>query len=125
MSVLDTYFKAPNMPVWTTFFLYFMGALGLILGLPALFGHGLMEVHSIGWGGRQLGLGIATLIAALWRNPLGYLMAFIGGFCRELGYLLEAIGGPSFGMGMLITFLMIMSAQLIAAWLSYQATHKI
>ncbi|MEM8923077.1 MAG: hypothetical protein AAGD35_06215 [Actinomycetota bacterium] len=91
MGALRDRIGAPGVPIWATLFLLVVIGFGLFLGIPALLGSPMMDVHTIGWGGRQTGIGIAAVLALFSRNALAYLMIFVIGIPREISDLLEAL----------------------------------
>ncbi|WP_299154976.1 hypothetical protein [uncultured Tateyamaria sp.] len=83
-------FSPPGISIWVTIFLWIEIAFGFVLGIPALFGSGLMETHTIGWDGRELGDGVGALVAAFLRDAAACLVIFLAGVFRELSDALEA-----------------------------------
>ncbi|WP_299155094.1 hypothetical protein [uncultured Tateyamaria sp.] len=83
--------SAPGVPIWATVFLFIVVVFGFVLGVPALLGIGLMETHTIGWGGRELGVAVGAVISAILRNPTAYFLIFVIGIFRETSDALEAL----------------------------------
>lgn len=113
-----------GIPLWVSVLLILIILLGIGFGIPAMFGHGLMETHTIGWGGRQLGIAIASLAAIIYRNQMGYFMAFICAVFKETSDLLELLSVPDPSMGMMVSFIPFISLELISLWYSFKATSK-
>ncbi|MEL6893891.1 MAG: hypothetical protein AAFP84_20030, partial [Actinomycetota bacterium] len=85
-----------NVPIWVTVFTALMGALGLIVGLAALFDPSLFfftdadEALGQRWAGRMIGLGIVTTGAVILRSRPIYILALLAGIAREAGDLAAA-----------------------------------
>ncbi|MEM8922677.1 MAG: hypothetical protein AAGD35_04175 [Actinomycetota bacterium] len=95
------FIKARRVPLWMTIFGLLMGLGGTFIGVQALidpttaadFVDG-ADKMGIAWGGRNLGVGIAMVVAVLLRNVHAYAAGFAAGFCRELS---DVIAGLSDG----------------------------
>jgi hypothetical protein len=83
--------KAPGVPLAMTLFALLMGVGGTVIGLQTLFDASLAvnfvdgaDDLATSWAGRNLGLGVAMLVAVLVRHSGAYAAAFAGAICREL-----------------------------------------
>ena len=83
--------KAEGIPVIVTAFAIFIGFVSLFLGGQALFdGTAAIgyvegaEALGVGWGGRNMGIGLFLLLAVLLRSPAGYAIGLLGGVMREM-----------------------------------------
>jgi hypothetical protein len=122
MSIIQDKLRAPGVPFWVTMYLYLVIAIGVVLGTPALLGSGLMELHTVGWGGRELGVAVGAILAALYRSPTAYVVIFVIGTFRETSDALEALAEtpPNMISAALIGGFILMG--LLCAWFSYRAT---
>ncbi|MEM7271802.1 MAG: hypothetical protein AAF547_01870 [Actinomycetota bacterium] len=83
--------KAEGVPIAMTVFAILMGLGGTVIGILALadptsaasFVDGADDLAT-SWAGRNLGLGVAMLVAVAMRQAGAYAAAFAGGVCREL-----------------------------------------
>ena len=83
--------KAEGVHLAITAFAVLMGVGGTVIGIGALvdpesavnFVAGADDLAT-SWAGRNLGLGIAMLVAVSMRHAAGYAAAFAGAICREL-----------------------------------------
>ncbi len=118
---LQRWFSPPGISIWVTVFLWIVIAFGFVLGVPAIFGAGMMETHTVGWGGRELGIGVAALVAAMLRNAYAYLIVFLAGIFRELSDALEALAQmpPNLDSAAGISVFTLIGA--LCAWASYRA----
>ncbi|MEM1374828.1 MAG: hypothetical protein AAGF78_10660 [Pseudomonadota bacterium] len=114
--------KVDGIPLWVTLFLAFIVLLGVGLGAPAMLGQGLMETHTIGWGGRQLGIAVGSILAIVYRSQVGYLIVFTCALFKETSDLLEVLSVPGAGIGMVIGFVPFIGLELVSLWFSYRAT---
>ncbi len=87
--------RARGVPIAITIFAIVMGLGGTVIGIGALldpesavnFVSGADDLAT-SWAGRNLGLGIAMLVAVAMRHAAGYAAAFAGAICRELSDVL-------------------------------------
>lgn len=121
MTNLKNRLSVPGIPIWATLFLLIVIAFGFVMGIPAFLGSGLMETHSVGWGGRQLGVGVAAVIAAVLRNPTAYLLIFVIGIFRETSDALEALAETPPNIASTIFIGVFIALGLASAWVSYRA----
>ena len=85
------FIKAEGVHIAITAFAILMGIGGTVIGIGALvdpdsavnFVAGADDLAT-SWAGRNLGLGIAMLVAVAMRHAAGYAAAFAGAICREL-----------------------------------------
>lgn len=95
---------------------------GVGFGVPAMLGQGLMETQTIGWGGRQLGIAVGSILAIIYRNQIGYLIVFTCAVFKETSDLIEVMSAPVPDMGMAFGFVPFIGLEVISLWLSYRAT---
>lgn len=95
---------AGGVPLAITVFAVLMGVGGIVIGVGALadptsalnFVDGADKMGT-GWGGRNLGLGVAMIAAVLLRHGAGYAVAFAGAIWREFSdVLVSTQDGESF-----------------------------
>ncbi len=87
--------KADGVPLVITIFAVIMGLGGTVIGISALvdptsavnFVDGADDLAT-SWAGRNLGLGLAMLVAVAMRQAGAYAAAFAGAICRELSDVL-------------------------------------
>jgi hypothetical protein len=98
--------------------------IGVALGVPALIGNGLMEPHTVGWGGRELGIAVGAILALILRSPAAYFVIFVIGIFREISDVLEALAETPTNTtsALMIAVFIVLGA--ISAWFSYRATHQ-
>ncbi|MGI3187416.1 hypothetical protein [Nioella aestuarii] len=113
--------KVEGIPIWVSLFLMLIVAVGIGLGVPAMIGQGLMETHSIGWGGRQLGIAVGSILAITYRSQIGYLIVFTCAVFKEISDLIEVLSMPDPGVGMVLGFAPFIALELVALWYSYRA----
>ncbi|WP_420861354.1 hypothetical protein [Algirhabdus cladophorae] len=113
--------KAEGIPLWVTLFLCLIILFGIGFGAPAMLGHGLMETQTIGWGGRQLGIAVGSILAIAYRSQVGYLIVFTCAVFKETSDLIEVMSAPVLEMGMVIGFIPFICLELASLWLSYRA----
>jgi len=104
--------KTDGIPMWVTIFALLVCLIGCALGLIAMIGQnlpGMDQAMSISWGGRTLGLGLATGVAVFIKSPIAYIAVFVAGLGRELGDLLGELSKsePNFGVVVFIGLFMI------------------
>lgn len=111
------FIKANGVPLVITVFATLMGVGGTIIGIQALldpttaidFVEGADKMGTA-WGGRNLGLGVASLAAVLLRNVAGYSVAFAGAIWREVS---DLIAGMSDGGSLNVPFAIVLVLELI------------
>jgi hypothetical protein len=109
--------KADGVPLVITLFAFLMGVGGTIIGIQALvdpttaidFVDGADKMGTA-WGGRNLGLGVASLAAVLLRNVGGYAVAFAGAIWREVS---DLIAGMSDGGSLNVPFAIVLVLELV------------
>lgn len=120
------FIKADGIPLVVTLFALLMGVGGTIIGIGALidptsaldFVDGADKMGTA-WGGRNMGLGIASIVAVLLRKPAGYAAAFAGGICREFS---DLVAGLSDGGSLNIPFTVVLLLELVALAIAVRAT---
>ncbi|MEL6377506.1 MAG: hypothetical protein AAFQ04_09955 [Pseudomonadota bacterium] len=115
-------FKVDGIPFWVTIFLGLIVLFGIGFGAPAMLGHGLMEMHTIGWGGRQLGIAFGSILAIVYRSQIGYLIVFVCAVFKETSDLIEVLSMPDPDMGMALGFAPFIALEITSLWYSYSAT---
>ena len=114
--------KVDGIPFWVTLFLMLIVLFGFGFGLPAMLGQGMMETQTIGWGGRQLGIAVGSILAIVYRSQVGYLIVFTCAVFKETSDLIEVLSAPTPDMGMALGFAPFIGLELISLWFSYRAT---
>lgn len=100
--------RAERVPLAITLFAILMGVGGTVIGVLALldpesavnFIPGADDLAT-SWAGRNLGLGVAMLVAVVMRHAAGYAVGFAGAICRELSDVMVEFN-PAFFVVMLI-----------------------
>lgn len=108
------FIKAPGVPLPITLLAALMGIGGTIIGIGALFDPTSAiefvdgaDKLATSWAGRNMGLGIASIVAVLLRNPAGYVVAFGGAIWREVSDLVAGmIDGGSLNVPFAIVFVL-------------------
>ncbi|MEM6588904.1 MAG: hypothetical protein AAF641_10690 [Pseudomonadota bacterium] len=114
--------KVDGIPLWVTVFLLLIILFGVGLGAPAMVGHGLMEAHTIGWGGRQLGIAVGSILAIVYRSQIGYVIVFTCALFKETSDLIEILSSQTPDMGMALGFAPFLALELVSLWYSHKAT---
>lgn len=87
--------RTNGVPVWVTGLALFIGLFSTVAGLAIMVDPSLMEIDDtvVGrqWGGRNIGLGVALLVAVALREPRAYLAGFAAGLFRDIGDLVGAL----------------------------------
>ncbi len=99
------FIKAEGVHIAITLFAILMGLGGTIIGIGALvdptsavnFIDGADDLAT-SWAGRNLGLGIAMLVAVALRHAAGYAAAFAGAICRELSDVIVEFNAAFFAI---------------------------
>ena len=102
------FIKTDGVPLAMTALAILMGLGGTAIGIGALadatsavnFVDGADDLAT-SWAGRNLGLGVAMLLAVVLRQASAYAAAFAGGVCRELSDVLVEFN-PAFFVIMLV-----------------------
>ena len=86
---------ANGVPSWVTGLAILIGLFSTVAGLAIMADPTIMDIGDtvVGrqWGGRNIGLGIALLVAVATREARAYLAGFAGGLFRDIGDLIGAI----------------------------------
>ena len=87
--------RTNGVPTWVTGLALFLGVFSTLAGLAIMIDPTIMDIDDsvVGrqWGGRNMGLGIALLIAVALRDARAYLAAFGAGLFRDIGDLVGSI----------------------------------
>lgn len=87
--------RANGVPTWVTAVAALLGVFSTVAGLAIMADPTIMDIDDtvVGrqWGGRNIGLGIALLVAVVLRDARAYLAAFAAGLFRDIGDLVGAI----------------------------------
>lgn len=87
--------KANGVPTWVTAIAVVIGLFSTVAGLAIMADPSIMGIDDavVGrqWGGRNIGLGIALLVAVALRDARAYLAGFAAGLFRDIGDLVGAI----------------------------------
>ena len=118
---MNSKIKTDGIPVWVTYFLMLIILFGIGMGAPALVGQGVMDGHSISWGGRQLGIAIGSIFAIMYRNQVGYMIVFACHALKETADLIEVLAAPNVAISMVLPFVPFIALELTALWLSFRA----
>lgn len=124
MTFINNHLKVPGISLWVTVYLFIVIAFGVVLGIPALFGNGLLDAHTIGWGGRELCIGIGAIIAAVMRNAVAYMLIFIIGLFRELSDMFEALDETPSNTTSAVQVGIFLAIGAVCAWFSYVAVRR-
>ncbi len=77
-----------------------------------MLGMGMDASQTVGWGGRNLGLGLVAAAAILSKNLYAYVAAFVGGIGRETGDIIDSLSGAAVNMPILI-----LAVVMLAVWI--------
>lgn len=87
--------KVNGVPAWVTGLAVLIGLFSMVAGLAIMIDPPLMDIDDsvVGrqWGGRNMGLGAALLVAAAMRDARAYVAGFAAGLFRDIGDLVGAI----------------------------------
>ena len=87
--------RANGVPSWVTALAVLIGLFSTFAGLAIMADPTIMDIDDtvVGrqWGGRNIGLGIALLVAVSLRDARAYLAGFAAGLFRDIGDLVGAI----------------------------------
>ena len=88
-------FRANGVPAWVTVLAAVIGLFSTVAGLAIMIDPSIMGIDDsvVGrqWGGRNIGLGVALLVAVALRAPRAYVAAFAAGLFRDVGDLVGAL----------------------------------
>ncbi len=124
MNFVQERLKAPGVPLLVTLYLFVVIGFGVVLGIPALFGNGMMETQTVGWGGRELGIAIGAIIAVVSRNAMAYLIVFVAGVFRELSDALEALAERPANTASAVMIGVLGLVGALCAWFSYRGLRE-
>lgn len=87
--------RTNGVPSWVTGLALLIGVFSTLAGLAIMVDPTIMDIDDsvVGrqWGGRNIGLGVALLVAVALRDARAYLAAFAAGLFRDVGDLVGAI----------------------------------
>ncbi len=87
--------KTSGVPTWVTALASVIGVFSVLAGLAIMIDPTIMGIDDtvVGrqWGGRNIGLGVALLVAVALRDARAYLAGFAAGLFRDIGDLVGAI----------------------------------
>lgn len=87
--------KANGVPSWVTALAALIGLFSMIAGLAIMTDPTIMDIDDsvVGrqWGGRNIGLGAALVVAVALRDARAYMAGFAAGLFRDIGDLVAAI----------------------------------
>lgn len=87
--------RTNGVPAWVTGVALFIGVFSVLAGIAIMIDPSIMDIDDtvVGrqWGGRNIGLGVALLVAVLLREARAYIVAFAAGLFRDVGDLVAAI----------------------------------
>jgi hypothetical protein len=88
-------FRTNGVPAWVTGLALLIGLFSTLAGLAIMIDPTIMDIDDtvVGrqWGGRNIGLGVALLVAVALRDARAYLAGFAAGLFRDIGDLVGAI----------------------------------
>lgn len=87
--------RANGVPSWVTGLAVLIGVFSTLAGLAIMIDPTIMDIDDsvVGrqWGGRNIGLGVALLVAAALREARAYVAAFAAGLFRDIGDFVGAL----------------------------------
>ncbi|MDW3178804.1 MAG: hypothetical protein R8J94_15540 [Acidimicrobiia bacterium] len=87
--------KANGVPTGVTALAGFIGLFSMVAGLAIMIDPTIMNIDDsvVGrqWGGRNIGLGVALVVAVVLRDARAYMAGFAAGLFRDIGDLVGAI----------------------------------
>ena len=87
--------QANGVPTWVTAVAALIGLFSTLAGFAIMADPTIMDIDDtiVGrqWGGRNVGLGIALLVAVALRDARAYVAAFAAGLFRDIGDLVGAL----------------------------------
>jgi hypothetical protein len=87
--------RTNGVPAWVTGVALFIGVFSVLAGIAIMIDPSIMDIDDtvVGrqWGGRNIGLGVALLVAVLLRDARAYVVAFAAGLFRDVGDLVASI----------------------------------
>lgn len=88
-------FKANGVPTWVTGLALLLGVFSTLAGIAIMIDPTIMDIDDsvVGrqWAGRNIGLGVALLIAVTLRDARAYIAGFGAGLFRDIGDLVGAL----------------------------------
>lgn len=87
--------RTDGVPAWVTGLALFIGIFSTLAGLAIMIDPAIMDIDDVvvgrQWGGRNMGLGVALIVAVVLRDARVYLAGFGAGLFRDVGDLAGAI----------------------------------
>lgn len=87
--------RTNGVPAWVTGVAMFIGLFSALAGVAIMIDPSIMDIEDtvVGrqWGGRNIGLGVALLVAVMLRDARAYIAAFAAGLFRDVGDLVASI----------------------------------
>lgn len=87
--------NANGVPTWVTGLAALIGLFSVVAGLAIMADPTIMDISDsvVGrqWGGRNVGLGVALLVAVALRDARAYIAGFAAGLFRDVGDLVGAL----------------------------------
>lgn len=87
--------KANGVPTWVTGIAALIGLFSIVAGFAIMADPTIMNIDDsvVGrqWGGRNIGLGVALVVAVAMRDARAYIAAFAAGLFRDIGDLVGAL----------------------------------
>lgn len=87
--------RTNGVPGWVTGVALFIGVFSTVAGIAIMVDPSIMDIDDtvVGrqWGGRNVGLGVALLVAVALRESRAYVVAFAAGLFRDVGDLVASI----------------------------------
>ena len=103
--------KTAGIPLWLTIVMILIILLSFMSGGMAMVGNGMDDFMGPSWGGRNLGLAFAAIVAILLKSPIAYIATLVGWIGRDVGDIVDnfASGAPQMPI-------VIFAVVLIAIW---------
>lgn len=104
--------KTAGIPIWLTIVMILIVLLSFMSGGMAMVGSGMEEYMGASWGGRNLGLAFAAIVAIMLKSPIAYMATLVGWVARDAGDIIQnfASGAPQMPI-------VIFAAVLIVIWI--------
>ena len=87
--------RTNGVPAWVTGVAMFIGLFSALAGVAIMIDPSIMDIDDtvVGrqWGGRNIGIGVALLVAVVLREARAYVAAFAAGLFRDVGDLVASI----------------------------------
>ena len=87
--------RTNGVPAWVTGVALFIGVFSALAGVAIMIDPSIMDIDDtvVGrqWGGRNIGIGVALLVAVVLREAHAYVAAFAAGLFRDVGDFVASI----------------------------------